>query len=631
VNRRLLLSAVALATLVLVPGIRNAAAAEQLTVTGVDGRAPGRTTIAVSIPAGFSSTPLTAKDWTVRESGVRRHVDVTGLPDDPAQVVLVMDTSGSMRGNALASSQGAARTFVDRMPTGVSLAVVGFGDRPYVASGFTTDHGATKNAIDTLHASGETAFYDAIGTATGLFTPGTHHALVAMTDGKDTSSAANLGDAANAITGAHASYDGIALTTSDSDLQAVQTIADATGGRATSADAPGALDGAYRAVATTLTSQYRLTVATKGAGSHVLRVTAHHGDATASGTTRADLTAPTATNRHTTPASVAPAATTATRPGFWSGSLVLWLGLAVLFAGLLIGFAQVFAPRARRSQLAGSTIAGVRNGSSVITSLGDRVTDLADRGLAGNDRAGRLERALARAGIAMRPSEFVVLAAIGTFAAFAGALLLFGFLPALVLASVVPLTCRLVVTHKGNRRSERFQDQLEQTLPLMAGSLRAGFGLMQSLDAVARESESPTSEEFHRLVVESRLGRDLGESLGSVAERMRSEDFDWVVQAIEIHRQVGGDLAQVLDNVYATIRDRNRIRRQIKALSAEGRLSALILFALPFCMFGVISVLNPDYITELTSHGLGIAMLVVAGVMLTIGGLWLKRITRLVF
>lgn len=347
---------------------------------------------------------------------------------------------------------------------------------------------------------------------------------------------------------------------------------------------------------------------------------------------RADLTAPAAAGRTAPrPTATEVESTTATDPGFWSSSTVLWIGLAILFAGLVIGFALVFAPRARRSQLAGSTIDGVRNGSSMIASLGDRATEMADRRLARNDRAGRLERALARAGIAMRPSEFVVLATTGTFAVFAGVLLLFGFLPALILAALVPLACRFVVSHKGNKRSEAFQDQLEQTLPLMSGSLRAGFGLMQSLDAVARESESPTSEEFHRLVVESRLGRDLGESLESVAERMKSEDFEWVVQAIEIHRQVGGDLAQVLDNVYATIRDRNRIRRQIKALSAEGRLSGIILFALPFAMFAVISVLNPAYITELTSHGLGIAMLAVAGVMLTIGGLWLKRITRLVF
>ena len=128
-----------------------------------------------------------------------------------------------------------------------------------------------------------------------------------------------------------------------------------------------------------------------------------------------------------------------------------------------------------------------------------------------------------------------------------------------------------------------------------------------------------------------RLGRDVADAIQSVADRVDSEDFDWVVQAIAIHRQVGGDLAQVLDNVYATIRDRNRIRRQIRALSAEGRLSAIILFVLPFGMLGVISVLNPEYLAELTNNSLGITLLIGAGVLLAVGGLWLKRIVRLVF
>jgi tight adherence protein B len=133
------------------------------------------------------------------------------------------------------------------------------------------------------------------------------------------------------------------------------------------------------------------------------------------------------------------------------------------------------------------------------------------------------------------------------------------------------------------------------------------------------------------MVVETRLGRDVADAIESMAERVDSEDFNWVVQAIAIHRQVGGDLAQVLDNVYATIRDRNRIRRQISALSAEGRLSAIILFVLPFGMLGVISVLNPDYLAELTSSSLGLTLLIGAGALLAVGGLWLKRIVRLVF
>jgi tight adherence protein B len=633
-NRRRyhLAAAVAALAFLLVPGARagGATGPDRLTVTGVDSTHRGTTTIAVSVPAGFADGALPASAWTVRESGVRRPVQVAGLPTDPAEVVLVIDTSGSMRASGLAAAQQAASAFVDRMPAAVGLAVVGFGNAPYVASGFTKDRGATKAAIGALTARGETAFYDAISTAGGLFTAGTHHAIVALTDGKDTASHTSLADAVDRLHATGASYDGIALTTAESDIGAVQAIATATGGRATSADAPGVLDGAYAQIANALNSQYRLTVSTTGSGSHLLAVTVKSGTKTAAASVRADLVAPPAptsrpANGSDTRVDVAP------DPGFWSSNVVLWLGLGIVFAGLSIGLAMALAPRAERSQLSGTTITGVRNGTSLFTTIGDRATQLAERRLEHKDRAGRLERALARAGIAMRPSEFVVVVATATFAVFAVILLLSGPLPALMLAAAVPLTCRMVVTSKGNKRSEKFQDQLEQTLPLMAGSLRAGFGLMQALDAVARESEAPTSDEFHRVVVETRLGRDVADAIESMAERVGSEDFDWVVQAIAIHRQVGGDLAQVLDNVYATIRDRNRIRRQVRALSAEGRLSAIILFVMPFAMLAVISVLNPGYVEELTNSSVGITMLIVAGALLAVGGLWLKRIVRLVF
>lgn len=323
-------------------------------------------------------------------------------------------------------------------------------------------------------------------------------------------------------------------------------------------------------------------------------------------------------------------ALTGADPAWYQSSAALWGGVAVVFVGLAIGLALALAPRAARSQIAGASIKGVRNGS-MITTLGEHATRAAERSLAHNERESLLNRALERAGIAMRPSEFVVLAATITFAVFAVMAVLTGLLWALVAAALVPVLCKTGLTTLAQRRSEKFADQLEQTLPLMGGSLRAGLGVMQAFDAVARESAAPTSEEFHRLVVETRVGRDIHDGLAAMADRVNSEDFDWVVQAIDIHRQVGGDLAEVLDNVYATIRDRNRIRRQIKALSAEGRFSALILMILPVAMLVVMSVINPAYVSELTSHSLGIAMLIAAAGFMVVSGLWLKRITRLVF
>ncbi len=308
----------------------------------------------------------------------------------------------------------------------------------------------------------------------------------------------------------------------------------------------------------------------------------------------------------------------------------LWIGAGLLFVALVTGIAMALAPRQTTSQIAGSSLKGVRNGRT-LTSLSQQATGFAERSLARNERGTRLNVVLERAGVAIRPSEFAVLVATAVFCVFAGALLMTNLIVAVIAAALVPIVFRSGLTVLSQRRAAAFADQLEQTLPLMAGSLRAGFGIMQALDAVARESESPTADEFHRLVVETRLGRDLTDSMVALANRVDSEDFHWVVQAIEIHREVGGDLAEVLDNVFATIRDRNRIRRQIKALSAEGRFSALVLLILPIAMFGVVTVLNPDYVAELTQSSLGVGMLVAAAGLMVAGALWLKRITRLVF
>jgi tight adherence protein B len=110
---------------------------------------------------------------------------------------------------------------------------------------------------------------------------------------------------------------------------------------------------------------------------------------------------------------------------------------------------------------------------------------------------------------------------------------------------------------------------------------------------------------------------------------MNSEDFEWIVQAIDIHREVGGDLAEVLDTVSETIRERAQLRRQVKSLSAEGRLSAIILMLLPFVMVGILWVLNREYLLELTEARMGHVMLAVGAALLFAGGVWLRRIIRL--
>jgi tight adherence protein B len=245
--------------------------------------------------------------------------------------------------------------------------------------------------------------------------------------------------------------------------------------------------------------------------------------------------------------------------------------------------------------------------------------------------AGAVAAALERAGIAMGPAEVVLLT--GLVSVVLGALgwLFGGVLAALLLTLLAPLGARVLVRLRGSRRQARFADQLDDALQLMASSLRAGHSLLRAVDAVADQAPAPIGEEFARIVNETRVGRDLGAALDEVAARVDSDDFRWTAQAIAIHREVGGNLAEVLDTVGTTIRERNAIRRQVKALSAEGRLSAWVLMALPVGIVAFLTATNPVYLSAFTESLPGWIMILVSVALLVVGALWLKKTVAIRF
>jgi tight adherence protein B len=238
---------------------------------------------------------------------------------------------------------------------------------------------------------------------------------------------------------------------------------------------------------------------------------------------------------------------------------------------------------------------------------------------------------LEEAGIHRRWQEFGALVIIVTVVAGAVGLLLGGVLPALLLAAAVPVITRVWIGIRIGARQAKFADQLEDSLQLLSSSLRAGHSMLQALNSVAREAEQPTSEEFTRIINQTRVGREVGDALADTAARMQSDDFSWVTQAIAINREVGGNLAEVLDAVGSTIRERNQIRRQVKALAAEGKMSAYVLMALPFGITIFLAVANPSYLATFTTSLLGYALIGVSVVMLVIGALWLRKVINIKF
>ena len=157
---------------------------------------------------------------------------------------------------------------------------------------------------------------------------------------------------------------------------------------------------------------------------------------------------------------------------------------------------------------------------------------------------------------------------------------------------------------------------------MIAGSLRSGWGIQQAIDLIVDQTQDPAATEFRRVQSETRLGLSLEESLNKMAARLDSVDFAWIVSAIGIQREVGGNLAEVLDIAAAAIRERAELRREVVALTAEGRFSAIILVGLPFVMFGGLLFVGPRYIGQMTSSIYGLAMLGLAALLLLVGGIW---------
>jgi tight adherence protein B len=183
------------------------------------------------------------------------------------------------------------------------------------------------------------------------------------------------------------------------------------------------------------------------------------------------------------------------------------------------------------------------------------------------------------------------------------------------------------VSSKANKRRRAFGEQLPDLLQMMVSSLRAGYGLPQAIDAVANQAAEPGRTELHRVLLESRIGRDPTEALQAVADRMQSRDFNWVVAAIDINREVGGELALVLDNVAETVRERHRMGRQIRTLTAEGRLSAYVLTALPLLLTLIIKLTNPNYFDPLRKSP-GPTLIIVAAVLMITGWVWMRNLIK---
>ncbi|GAA4375682.1 type II secretion system F family protein [Agromyces bauzanensis] len=316
--------------------------------------------------------------------------------------------------------------------------------------------------------------------------------------------------------------------------------------------------------------------------------------------------------------------------------LVMVLGITTaLLAGLVLVFFVIAPPPPPRVAADRRRAPGVEH-VSTLTKVTERTTSAIDSALSGRDRRIFGEAELELAGIKSQPSGFLIMvASAASLLALVGAILGLtngtSIWLALLFAFLAPIGAKVLLIVRTSRRRAKFADQLDDTVQLIAGALRAGHALTRAIDSVSREADAPTSEELARVVNETRLGRDLSDSLAVTAQRMQSADFEWVAQAIAINRETGGNLAEVLDHVGATIRERSQIKRQVRALSAEGRLSGVILILLPIAVFLFLLIFQPTYFLPLFSSPFGIIAMIVAVVLLIVGSIWMMLTVRVKF
>jgi tight adherence protein B len=244
------------------------------------------------------------------------------------------------------------------------------------------------------------------------------------------------------------------------------------------------------------------------------------------------------------------------------------------------------------------------------------------------EKNSKLETLLRRSGLPLKPEEYILLKWLA--AGISGFLMLLVsgniilMIPGFLLGLLFP---RWYVKKKIKERVVRFNDGLPDMISTIVGSLRAGFSFQQALKAVAEEAGSPIKEEMESVLKEMQYGASLEDSLNDLKNRMPSEDLDLMIQAILIQRQVGGNLATVLDKIVQTIRERTKIYRQISSLTAQGRLSGIVIGLLPIILAFVLYLIEPEYIGTLFNHPIGIALTAAGLFSGTIGFFLIRKIT----
>lgn len=619
---------VVLAALGILLGTAVPALADRHLAVTVADVTPGRVELVADV---FSASAARTPPVTVAEGS--RPLPSSVQPGGPSStpprtVVVVLDTGAAMAGARLSAARTGVLAFVERLPADVAVGVVTAAEQPAMLVRPTEDRRALRTALSDLRATGGTALYAGLRAAAEAAKQAPDRRLLVVTAGRNTAGdpaervARDLGTAGDRV-------DLVTVQAPAGGLAELRQLVTATGGTVRPAARADAVGAALRAVAETFPLRVTITVDVPPelagtAGNLAVTV------GTGAGITRTSVPVQFA-SPVPSPDAAEPVlrALPALRP-----PLIAVLVFGVLLTSILLVLINLDGS-ARRRRLRQvdrfrPPTSGARTGRGAVRLQPGgnlaKVTALSGRAVGGRGGEERLAQDLERAGMTIRPREWTAVRAGATVAGAFLLGLLGGVLGALLGAVLGWLATGLYRRVRKTRRRQAFADQLPDTLQLVVGSLRSGFSLAQAIDAVVQDSPpGPLTVELGRAMAEVRLGSNLDDALERVARRVENDDLAWAVMAIRIQRDTGGNLAEVLETTVETLRERDRLRRHVRALSAEGRLSAYVLIAMPIVMAAWMLLTRRDYLSPLWTTPVGLTMVVGALVLMVVGIFWMAR------
>jgi len=627
--------------------------------SGSAGAAGGPIQVRAIDATGTSTTIDVVNSGSATPSSLRVSIDGDAVANPTAQsftdaqvgtdVMVVLD-------NARSSGNGAvqiAKEELTRLAPGhdgiTTLGVVTIGNGATLTVPSSVSMDTVSGSASDIAPGGNPALWDGIVKAANTLgsDTSTSHQIVLITAAGDAGSAHSLTDAQTALLASHSVLHVFALSGGSPDVGDLTGLVQQAGGSVQSGNSD-LLGTQLDKIATQISHQYRITVPSHSGGRDDLAsLHISWGGNQASASYRLD-------QYLSGTSALAPISNTDT---LWvrlsSSTLVKWLIVLLGMASVGMLFYSLAMLASRSGDGLDFALRHYDGTTEEDNEAATQADDIANKGIAASaavskvqflrkavavtgdlaQRQGALQKIedlLERADLPLRPAEALFFYAATVVVVALAALVLSGNpLILLMMVLIALLVPNFVVKFRAKSRRKKFVAQLPDMLQLLSGTLRAGYSIAQGMEAVSTEVDGPMGRELRRVMVESRLGRPLEEALDAAAERTQSEDFGWAVMAIRIQREVGGNLAELLMTVAETMVQRERLRRDVASLTAEGRMSAYILGCLPPGIAAVICVTNKEYILRLTQDTIGWTLIIAAVVSMLVGFLWMNKIIKI--